>query len=232
MSFPSVRYEIKIPCPLHHLAQVQAWVRLQAAHWRVAYPPRQVNNIYFDSDDYAGLRDNLDGVGMRRKLRLRWYGDDLTHVAAARLELKIREGTVGWKAICSLDGLTLDLSCQSWKEILAALRAADPHVGLWMSGSKQPVLINHYRRAYYATITDNLRLTVDSDLRAYDQRWSVRPNLRHPVPLADRGVVEFKADRQHYLQLLHALAAFPLRPDRHSKYVRGMLAAPDIGGWL
>ncbi len=227
----TVRYEVKIPYALHHLPQLRAWLKLQAAHWRVAYPPRQVNNIYFDTEAGDALRDNLRGVGVRRKLRLRWYGPDLFRVTAPRLELKAREGDVGWKAVHPLRRVTLDLRRLAWAEIVRTIREADPGADLWLSYAPRPTLINSYRRAYYVTVSGTVRLTVDEALRAYDQRWTSRPNLRHPAPLAPIGVVEFKAAPRDYPHLLLVVTAFPLRPARHSKYVRGLLALADLGGW-
>jgi SPX domain protein involved in polyphosphate accumulation len=199
----------------------------------VTYPSRQVNNIYFETADYSSLQDNLAGVATRRKLRLRWYGPLKDTVCHAQLELKCKEGAVGWKEICPLAldqtaaGL-LDLGQQSWVELCQTIRAAtDRQADLWLAHFFQPVLINHYQRAYYETVDRHVRLTVDSRLRAYDQRSTNQPNLRCAAPLLDRVVIEFKADRQHYQLLTDVLARFPLRVSRHSKYVRGMLAASD-----
>ncbi len=224
------RYEVKIVCEPHYLPQVRAWVRLHPAQWRVAYPPRQVNNVYFDTADCRCLNDHLGGVGERCKLRLRWYGPVLDTAAGARLELKRRAGAVGWKEVHPLD-VVLDLASQLWPALCRSLRdAADGRAGLWLAQFAYPVLINHYQRAYYVTPDGAVRLTLDTGLRAYDQRFSARPNLRRPALIADRVIIELKAspNRQHYQQLTDALAQFPLRPDRHSKYVHGMLAAPDF----
>ncbi|MEE8390104.1 MAG: polyphosphate polymerase domain-containing protein [Anaerolineae bacterium] len=232
VSTQTPRYEVKIPCEPHRLPQIQAIVRLHPIHWRVAYPPRQVNNVYFDTADYQSLNENLSGVGTRGKLRLRWYGSGLDTVAGARLELKYREGAVGWKGIWPLD-ITLDLALKSWPEVCQSIReAADARASSWLAQFSYPVLINHYQRAYYVTTDQKVRLTIDTRLRAFDQRFSNRPNLRRPAVIADRIVVELKAptDRLSYQRLVEALAHFPLRPDRHSKYVRGMLAAPDFDG--
>ncbi len=226
------RYEIKIPCEPHRLPQIQALVRLHPAHWRVAYPPRQVNNVYFDTADYQGLNGNLSGVGTRGKLRLRWYGSCLDTIAQAHLELKYREGAVGWKGIWPLD-ITLDLARQSWPQICQRIReTADAQANSWLARYAYPVLINHYQRAYYVTTDQKVRLTIDTQLRAYGQRFSDHPNLRRLAVIADRVVVELKAltDQLSYQRLTEALSHFPLRPDRHSKYVRGMLAAPDFDG--
>ena len=223
----SPRYEIKIPCEPFLLPQVQAWVRLHPAHWRVAYPPRQVNNIYFDSADFQTLNENLAGEGERGKLRLRWYGPALKTVSGAHWEVKYKEGLVGWKRV-SPCGATLDLARLSWAEGLRALRdAGDARVRLWLAQLAYPALVNCYQRAYYVTSDGSVRLTFDTALRAYDQRFADRPNLRRPAPIADRAVIELKADADCQPQLAEALAQFPLRPDRHSKYVAGLLAGTD-----
>ncbi|MBN1177702.1 MAG: polyphosphate polymerase domain-containing protein [Anaerolineae bacterium] len=227
-----VRYEIKLPCAPHVWPQIEAWVRLHPAHWRATYPSRQVNNVYFDTPDCRALNDNLSGAGDRSKLRLRWYGTPLHQVARARLELKRKEGMVGWKEICPVD-VSLDLAACSWDEAERCVYAAAGETArLWMGRFPQPVLVNHYWRAYYATPDGEVRLTVDTRLCAYDQRASALPNLRRPAPIVDRVVVELKApaERNAYRRLSDALAHFPLRPDRHSKYVNSMLAAPDFDG--
>jgi len=226
----SPRYEIKISARPHQLAQVNAWVRLHPVHWRVAYPPRQVNNVYFETLDYASLNDSLAGVGQRRKLRLRWYGPTLETIREARLELKCKQGQVGWKETWPLEHLSLDLH-QPWSYLLRAIKdAASAQANLWLDQFTCPALLNHYQRDYYVTPDQALRLTVDSRLRAYDQRFTALPNYRRPAPLAERVVIELKTERQHYQRLVHVLAHFPIRVDRHSKYVQGMIAAPDFEG--
>ena len=231
----SPRYEIKLHCEPHHLDQLHAWVRVHPDHWRVTYPARQVNNLYFDTYDYKSLNDNLGGVSGRRKLRLRWYGPGLEAIAAAQLELKCKEGMVGWKETWLFDVSAeesrqeLDLPHQSWSALRRAIQnATDARAHLWMAWFSYPVLINHYQRAYYATADQTVRLTIDSKLHCYDQRFSTHPNLRRPSPVADRVIVELKADRRHYSRLVNLLARFPIRMDRYSKYVQGMLAAPDF----
>ena len=227
-----VRYELKIRCPSLYRPQIEAWVRTHWAHWRVRYPPRQVNNIYFDTLDSQNVEDNLDGVGERRKLRLRWYGPSLERVTDARLELKCREGAVGWKEIWPVE-VDLDLNRGAWPEICARLRAAaDPRIVIALT-TTAPTLINCYHRAYYATPDEAVRLTIDSDLRAYDQRFSVRPNLSRAARMPDWVIVELKAVAEHLPRLADILADFPFRPDRCSKYVSGVVSALDPDGvWL
>ncbi len=241
-----VRHEFKIPCPPTLALEIETWVRLHPAHWRMSYPPRQVNNIYFDTPDLQALNANLGGLGRREKLRLRWYGPDITRIAnarpapdrhpgqAAQLELKCKEGLVGWKQIAPLDG-TLALAEQPWAALLTTLRAGlEPRAQLWLDRHSAPTLINHYQRAYYETPDGVLRLTLDTRLRAYDQRGSALPNLTRPALLPEYLVVEIKCptDAETGERLAQALATFPVRVDRFSKYLHGMLTAADFEGML
>jgi hypothetical protein len=165
-------------------------------------------------------------------LRLRWYGPRLDVVSDARLELKHRQGAVSRKIIWPLD-LALDLARTTWPTVCQTLRQSVPaEAGLWLAQLTHPVLVNHYQRAYYATPDQTVRLTIDTRLCAYGQRFSNHPNLNRPAPIAERIVIELKAaaDPASCDQLAEALNHFPLRPDRHSKYVTGMLAAPDFDG--
>ena len=216
------RYEVKIPLPLHRLDEVQAWIRLHPAHWRVAYPPRQVNNIYFDTHTLAAFNANLSGIGERTKVRLRWYGEDIVHVANAHLELKRKSGMAGWKHSADM-AVALDLSTQPWRVGLALLRAALPaSARMWLAQYPVPVLINSYQRVYYVTPDGDVRLTVDAHLRAYPQRATLSPNLTRRARLAAQFIVELKAPVADTQRISTVLDGFPVRVDRFSKYVQGM----------
>jgi hypothetical protein len=118
-----------------------------------------------------------------------------------------------------------------WSDLLEILKdAADDQANVWLRHFNNPVMINHYWRAYYATPDQAVRLTVDSRLQAFDQRYSSRPNLNRPSPVADSVIIELKADREHHSRLVSLLDSFPIRLSRSSKYAQGMIAAPDFDG--
>lgn len=219
------RYEVKIPLPAHWLADVETWVRLHPAQWRVTYPPRQVNNVYFDTARYDGLNANLSGVGDRDKLRLRWYGTETARIAGANLERKHKQSMVGWKATSPVEG-TFDLAEMTWRTLTRDLRAAVvPAARQWLDVFAVPTLINHYWRVYYATPDGVVRLTVDTALCAFDQRAVACPNLSRQAHVDAPIVVELKAaaDDADFRRLSEALARFPAPVDRFSKYVQGMM---------
>jgi len=220
------RYEAKIPLPAHWLADVEAWGRLHPAQWRVTYPPRRVNNIYFDTARYDGLNANLSSVGEREKLRLRWYGPASARIVDGQLERKRKQGMIGWKEIVPVAG-EFDLTGTTWRDLIHDLRTTTASVVLqWLDVFAVYVLINHYHRAYYATPDEAVRLTIDSALCAYDQRAVACPNLTRQTHMSTAIVVELKADPNDvdYRRLSDALADFPAPVNRFSKYVRGITA--------
>ncbi len=222
------RYEIKLTLAPPQAATFEAWVHLHSAQWRVAYPPRQINNIYFDTLTYEGLNGNVSGLAGRDKLRLRWYGTDRAHFTEANLEVKRKEGMAGWKEIYPVTH-TFNLDTVTWPALRSALYNTLPLRGqMWLNHFTTPIIINHYQRSYYVTPDGVVRLTLDTQLHAYDQRVSLRPNLNRPSHMANTVIVELKAEREDYARLSEVLSYFPVSVDRFSKYVQGTTSAPDF----
>jgi hypothetical protein len=83
-------------------------------------------------------------------------------------------------------------------------------------------MINQYRRDYYITADQHIRLTLDYDLKTYQQHNRLKPNLTFPDPYLDVVVIEFKCALAHAAQMADILARFPLRVGAYSKYMNGM----------
>ena len=220
---PELRYEIKLVCDPHRLPQARSWVRLHPAAFRVAYPPRRVNSLYLDTLHLSSLDDNLDGANVRQKLRLRWYGDEVTDIQPS-LELKQKHDLLGRKKQYLLP-CRLDLTWL-WTEILGIVRVhAGPEWGLLLQSVNQPTVLTRYQREYYVTPDGTIRITLDSAQVAYDQRLGVRPNLHVRLPIADDIVIEIKAAQEQAERLPEIAAQFPVLRSRHSKYTSGLMAA-------
>ena len=86
------RYERKFLVDQLDVHQVLALVKLHPAMFYQPYPPRYVNNLYLDTEGLDNYQDNVSGVGDRRKVRLRWYGDLFGDVDRPVLEFKIKRG--------------------------------------------------------------------------------------------------------------------------------------------
>ncbi len=218
----TTRYEIKMTCDELYLPNVRSWVQLHPELFSVAYPPRRVNNVYLDTPEADSLADNLDGSGQRSKLRLRWYGETRL-VTQSTFELKCKANQLGWKEYCPIPG-TFDLTKISWPELLPQLRThAVGSIAVWLTAIDWPVLINTYMREYYESIDHQIRVTIDYNLAAYEQVTSPMPNISMLSFIDRLVVVEAKSDETLHRRLSNVLTSFPLRVERNSKYVNGVL---------
>lgn len=217
----AIRYEMKMEASRNSLPEVQSWVRLNAAGFRTAYPPRQVNSLYFDTLGLDAYNDHLEGVPERRKLRFRWYGPDLSR-AQGHFELKCKRERAGWKMAAPVAGW-IDFEKTGWTQALNGL--ADGLQGenraafLEMLKVSRPIILNSYQREYYVSADGRLRLTLDYDMRAYDQWLTAKPNIRFRLPQLDQMLIEFKCSVGDSGMLADVMSSFPLRSHQHSKYV-------------
>jgi hypothetical protein len=220
----STRYEVKMVCLERQLPLVRAWLWLHPDAFVEAFPPRQVNNLYLDSQDLDCLNANLIGVSERSKLRLRWYGDNHTEVQGA-LELKRRSSQVGWKESCPIP-VKLDLTRISWQELIWQLKEhARGNSAVWLSSADRPVLINSYTREYYVSADRQVRITLDYDQVVYEQVTYAAPNLVVRSPVEPCVVVEVKSDSDLHRRVSNVLTSFPVQTQRNSKYVDGVVGA-------
>ena len=44
------------------------------------YQPRKISSIYLDTLNFDFAKDNINGVSKRKKIRFRWYDDDLNNI--------------------------------------------------------------------------------------------------------------------------------------------------------
>ena len=72
------------------LALINALIRSNL-FFRTQYPPRDVNSVYFDTYNYTSIRQNLDGVSNKKKIRIRWYGKK-NKMINPMIEIKSKKG--------------------------------------------------------------------------------------------------------------------------------------------
>lgn len=218
-----LRYEMKLVCNPAEVAQARSWIRLHRAGFVSSYPPRLVNTIYFDTPRLAFYEDNMAGISRRDKVRLRWYGESIVGIQPS-LELKQKENLLGRKKRWPLPCL-LDLT-RPWQETMDMLLSnSDPTFALALQTATQPALITRYVREYFVTTDGDIRCTLDYEQQAFDQRLSAKPNLHVRLPVRPLVIIEVKAHESHGERLWEAVAGFPVRRHRNSKYAIGVQRA-------
>jgi hypothetical protein len=192
-----VRVELKVAGQEAAYDRLRMALEIQSEGIRRLYPPRQVQSVYLDSHFGRALEENLAGVSHREKRRFRWYGTESTEVVG-KLELKVRENMLGWKRIVAVDR-PMRVAGADRMGFVRALAAGVPLA--WRDGLSglEPAQWISYRREYLATADLAVRLTIDRQVRTWDQR----PRLR----LGDDPMSENRGPRIFILELKCAPAA-------------------------
>ena len=188
-----------------------------------AYP---VRSLYYDTPDLRFYHEKKDGLKVRRKLRVRHYGDD--HYF---LEIKRKINKTTLKERVSLRR----------SQVAGALNGMDPAVVMAgrPDGDLQTlerfrfnmktldlvptVLIAYRRRALVGHMESHLRITLDSDLCS---RTDPGPNaLFEDLPLhrfEERWVLELKFEGRPPRWLIGLVSEFRLKREPYSKYCEGI----------
>lgn len=219
-----LRFELKLPYEGLQAHIVRQWITLHPAMFSQAFPPRSVNNIYFDTQELDTFNDHLSGVAQRLKLRLRWYGPDHTVIQAGSLEVKGKIGRLGWKRSQEVNQ-TYHLDQQSIAATYAGLLAEIRDDFRLLLADARPTILNCYHREYYITADRRVRLTLDTGMSAYAQHLSAGWNLDRQLPFPEVVMVEIKAAAAEQARLPSLIDRFPLRATRSSKYLSAMEAA-------
>ncbi|MBW2577561.1 MAG: polyphosphate polymerase domain-containing protein [Deltaproteobacteria bacterium] len=215
------RLEIKFPLANRTSAGVDAAIRSHAMGFERLFPTRWIHNIYFDTPALSCFYTSMSGATQRLKLRLRWYGDPAGPDSGA-LEWKWRRSALGRKWVAPVDWEgNLEKQCWSalrtgFREDLGARQRAS------FDALALPTLLNRYRREYWISRDESIRLTVDDQLSFVPQRSSLAPQMRGSIPWGRMRVLEIKAPATSMKSVREAARGFPYRPARFSKYTAGM----------
>ncbi len=145
------------------------WKEAVAARPTIA-KSRPSNSVYFDDAGLSTCQANLDGLGRRNKVRIRWY-DTPQPGHSFFFEIKSRDQPRYRSASPLPDAQAGErLSELSYDTILASLAAALPE-------DMQPALVRYcersvlvrYRRGHFTAADGSLRTTIDYDIAYFDQ---------------------------------------------------------------
>jgi hypothetical protein len=217
---PALRYEVKMVAQAAFYPKLRMHMRFDQSAIRTLHPPRRIQSVYFDTMHNQALEENLAGISHREKVRLRWYGEGALGVHGT-LERKVRENMLGWKDLLSIP-VDLDVEGVSKRNFTDSLR---PHLtdgwGDVFGKGLQPVQWIAYDREYYATEAGSgpIRITIDRQLRTYDQRLRSRLSSRFRTSTPDIVIVEAKCAKAEYEALKKVMSRFPMQIDRCSKFV-------------
>ncbi len=191
-------------------------------------PVSTVRSIYFDDSRLAACHANLDGLGKRRKLRLRWY-DQLLPGTDLYLEVKWRDNRITGKHRFQLRSNEL-IGARDYRDLASALRTVVPSTVLRdFEANLEPVVVVEYKREHFASADGALRLTIDYDLRFYRQWGRQRISMEFPCRMERLALVEGKTPVGREGELREMMYPLTMRASKCSKYVHGCQSLGLIG---
>lgn len=178
-----------------------------------------VRSVYFDDDDFSAYREKIAGVGARSKYRLRFYDMDPSRLT---FEVKHKRGQLVLKRAVVVSRDTAE-RLLSGEALLSAERKAAPLAAFDANGGTlglKPAVIVDYTRAAFVYPVNDVRVTLDSDVRAESYRRENVFSRRCGVPAMEDGesILEVKfADRLPPF-IAQALSDIPKIQCANSKY--------------
>ena len=180
--------------------------------FRTQYPSRKVNSIYFDTQSFDFLYNNINGVKDRKKVRLRWYNEDYLNNT---LEIKKKLGFVGWKEsfqkISSFKNSVFNNLNDKTNFLNKVNHLAKSNIN--------PILKIVYKREYFLSFCNKFRSTLDTDIKVFSLNNSkIYLNLNKSI-LEMKYNIEFDDDYRKFINQTN----FNFRLQKFSKYANSAI---------
>jgi len=215
------RYERKFLISYTDRKSVESMIMMHPAFFREIFHERYVNNIYFDNLAFDNFFENIDGNTDRAKYRVRWYGEPGVRIKNPKLEIKVKKNLIGYKK--SYELFSFDMSSQikivSIGDVIER-SITDQKIKLILK-DQIPVLLNRYRRKYYATKDNKFRITVDDDQSFY-KFSSLSNSFLARQDDHEHIIMELKYSKENDYQASFITNHFPFRLTKSSKYTNGI----------
>ena len=192
---------------------------LRKNFFKKAYNSRFVNSIYFDNFMHDAFSENLSGVSIRKKTRLRWYDGQKINL---NLETKYKNNMMNSKKIESQG------TFNSFSQLKLFLKKNFLVFSNGASQPMEPVLQIRYLRNYFLSKCENYRATVDTAITVSDIFGNF--NLGKKIYLRE-DVMEYKypSKKDSIFRKEIFLKKHPFRLQKNSKYVSGYLCLKEAG---
>ena len=213
-----MRREIKIPIHKNNYFNFKSWIDLTKNCYN-EYGDRNVNSIYFDTENFQSAQDNLAGISDRKKYRVRWYNDDVKNLIH---EIKIKKNNLGKKISLKSKSDLKDIKrFFSHTNNLFKNKNARNFIENINYFDLKPVMKISYERSYYV-FKNQIRITFDRNLKYH---LYSNDRIKNEKFLDNMCVIEFKFDEKDNILAQEILQNSNFVPKRFSKYLRSLYLA-------
>ena len=182
------------------------------------FAKRIINSIYLDTINYDFAKDNINGVSERKKIRLRWYDDNLNKIF---IEQKNKKNFKVWKNIEEIKPTNIK------KNLIKNLEDyfKNNNFSKLVNFNYNFVLKTNYKRSYWISDDKNIRATIDTDINT-----SSCKDMKNIINLSET-ILEFKFSPKYekYFRSFFNNKSYQLRSQKYSKYIRSFTALENSG---
>ena len=218
---PNYRYERKFTAANTERDFLLQAIRRHPALFREIFYPRQVNNIYLDTQSLQFYHHNKIGIAERKKIRIRWYGDTFGLIKNPKLEYKLKSGLLGDKWTFDLNEFEITPGFDTNTLIRIFEESNLPDAILSDLRLVQPSLLNTYKRTYFLSADTDYRLTFDEQMTYYQMQHGTNHFLQKHQDMRD-FILELKYGAALDNRADSIAQHIPYRMDKSSKYVNGI----------
>jgi len=187
--------------------------------FRNQYPQRKVNSIYFDTNNYTSILQNLDGISDKKKIRIRWYGDEKIMIDPA-IEIKSKNGFETKKEIIEIKELN-NIQPLNLDMINEKLNAK-----LNLKKLVLPILTTNYDRQYFVSFDGKIRATVDYNLKSNFLKNLSQINIIKNFKKICILELKYSTSLDKYVR--QNLKDISLRLTKNSKFVNSAMEKPKF----
>jgi SPX domain protein involved in polyphosphate accumulation len=181
------------------------------------FSSRKINSIYLDTQNFDFAKDNINGVNKRKKIRFRWYNNNLNEIF---LEEKNKQNFQVNKIVSKIPFLVdKDYIVRDLKRYL------DKNKNKVSNYNYKFVLKTNYTRSYWVSADKQLRATIDTNIKT-----SSINKLNNLFDL-NETILEFKfhPNNEDYFRKFFSLQNFNFRTKKYSKYIQSFFLLDESG---
>ncbi len=183
--------------------------------FKKSFPSRYISSIYLDTLNFDFAKDNINGVGKRKKIRFRWYNEDYKNIF---LEEKNKQNFVVKKNIYQLKNFKLEGNfVQNLKNYFFLDNKK------YKDFNYRFVLKTNYLRSYWISENKKIRATIDINIST-----SPINDLFRKLNLSET-ILEFKFSQNNetFFRNFFYKKNLNLRSKKYSKYLQSFNLLED-----
>ena len=185
---------------------------------------RKVNSIYFDDINNTSVLENLYGLENKKKIRIRWYGDNKI-INNPRLEIKKKKGFITEKKVFNLPEINYlyfpNINTINKIRLIVEKKLIKKKL---IKKQLYPILSTHYEREYLLSNNNLIRATIDNNISSINLKNESKSNINKNY--FNTTILELKYPVKLDYYVRDKLKNMTLRLTKNSKFVNSIFNNP------